>query len=175
MKPKLKCNTQLFKSYLTIKMIVPRLMCAVLSATFIQSSLAAGEKELEVKCGRCHSVTSELDRSEFDDLLSSYNWANWASVPLRVWISNHHKPRIPSINISEAEAAKISGYIADLSSQGKLNGTTTSGSDEFFADAEGLDTVDPISDSAGEEVELEQHDKNDHAETAVDFSECLNC
>lgn len=144
---------------------------------FLSVSMNATEQTLEAKCGDCHSVSSEIDRSEFDDLLASYNWANWSSVPLRVWISNHHKPRIPSINISESEAAKINAHIADLKSQNKFGDVNSSGSDAFFADAtvaepSGYKSVE-VETSDG--VKLEQQSEGDAEEITVDFSECLNC
>jgi hypothetical protein len=135
----------------------------------------AGEQVLEQKCGNCHSMTSELDRTEFDELLGSYNWSNWSSVPLRVWISNHHKPRIPSINISQAEAEKINAYIADLSSLNRKDEGESAAAESFFADAQVSeeDSAEKLPHASPAPIGAEQGEENKQA--TVDFSECLNC
>jgi hypothetical protein len=173
-------TTRRTKSSIALRMFYASLIITFMPAL---SSVTAAEDALEAKCGACHTMSSEIDRSEFDDLLTSYNWANWSSVPLRVWISNHHKPRIPSVNISQSEAAKINGYIADLKSQSKFGDTETSGSDAFFADAAVAEPSVSVGDRSNaadgtkmaDGVELEEPIKNDSEEITVDFSECLNC
>jgi hypothetical protein len=95
-------------------------------------------------------------------------------VPLRVWISNHHKQRIPSINIYQSEAAKINGYIANLTSQSKAGATVISGADGFFADAA---VAEPAT-SIRENISMSDGvvpGEADEEEATVDYSECLNC
>jgi hypothetical protein len=179
-------NIRTLKPSLVNQAVVTRLFGILLLTIFMPNALHAADKVLKAKCGDCHRLSSELDRAEFDDVLTSYSWANWSNVPLRVWLSNHHKPRIPSINISESEASKISGYIASLHLSTKLSETAAPGSGAFFADAEVLEPVEQangvaVDDQGAAKLRgmddgvLEKHETIDDEETTVDYGECLNC
>ena len=48
---------------------------------------------------------------EFEQQIIDYPWP---PMPLRVWLSNHHRPRIPTIDMSETDAASITAYITAL-------------------------------------------------------------
>lgn len=142
------------------------------------SPVSAAERAIAARCGDCHNVSTELNRTEFDDLLASYNWAQWTSIPLRVWLSNHHKPRIPSINITEAEAARIKSYVAELNSRKRVGSEGVSAAEAFFADTEldaREDQIDDLKNNGVEQDEQNHKDDNVGDGNIVDFSDCLNC
>ena len=75
---------------------------------------------VEDKCGDCHTVDTLNSNGEFEKMVANYNWPR---LPLRTWLSNHHRPRIPSVSINEAQVTSVESYIQSLINQSESSST----------------------------------------------------
>lgn len=145
------------------------LWIAVVLSTFPIEASAAAEI-FEQKCGECHAMT------EFEEVLASYDWSN---LPLRTWLASHHKPRLQSISLSEAQVAQMENYINQLRAGAgggtKIYEIVEADEDAVDLEEQSLDERElPVGvlnrDGAAPQVEQKAESAQE-----VNASDCLNC
>ena len=88
----------------------------VMSAQGIQ--LAPAQTEVvDAKCGSCHDLRSTGTASLFETQIAHYAWPH---MPLRVWLASQHRPRLQTIDMTEADVMSISAFIASLTRRDTL-------------------------------------------------------
>ncbi len=142
-----------------------RLGLVFFAAFFVRSSYALEASEVfALKCGGCHQI------SEFEAKLAKYNWPN---LPLRTWLANHHKPRLPSISLSEAQITKMENSISRLYS-GAGGGTKVY---EVLGDEKATSAEISPENKGGFETGLLNSEKPPEVKEppSVNANDCLNC
>jgi hypothetical protein len=97
-------------------------LCTVLAAGSLTRSLPAaeidrsdllqGEAVAVRECGRCHRLEPvSLGIAGSTVFADQVRQADWDSLPLRVWLDTRHKPRVPEVHLSEADADDLTTYL----------------------------------------------------------------
>jgi hypothetical protein len=97
---------------ITLGVSVALLMSMALVASAVQAQDNLSHADIIAsKCGSCHDLGMRDTTGKFSRQIAEYTWP---SMPLRVWLSNHHRPRLPSIYMTESDVVAMEAYIASI-------------------------------------------------------------
>jgi hypothetical protein len=83
-----------------------------LAAELDSTDVLQGEEVAVRECGRCHQLEltalGVVGREAFRDHVRH---ADWDSLPLRSWLDIRHRPRVPVVDLSEADVDALGAYL----------------------------------------------------------------